>query len=113
MLSKCANPECIETFRYLHQGKIFRLSPTPEIQIATRAFKPELQERFWLCTGCAKKITLVWEGTQVSMVPVPIKALVLLPPAPKVKKTTGLRRLRARAASAGREDRDEGKAARR
>src|ERR1700752_692239 len=30
MLSKCANPECSEILRYLHQGKIFCLSPTPE-----------------------------------------------------------------------------------
>jgi len=105
MLSKCANPECSETFRYLHQGKIFRLSPTPEIQIATGMHRLELQERFWLCTGCAKKITLVWNGTQVRLVPVPVKVPALMPPAPKVKKSGGLRRLRARAASAGREDR--------
>jgi hypothetical protein len=104
MLSKCANPECNETFRYLHQGKIFRLSPTPEIQVATESLRPESHERFWLCTGCAKKITLVWDGTQVRLVPVPVKVLALLPPAPKIKKKEGLRRLRARAASAGRED---------
>jgi len=105
MLSKCANPGCNETFRYLHQGKIFRLSPIPEIQVATRMLRPELYERFWLCTGCAKKITLVWRGTQVALVPVPVKAPALLPAAPKVVKIEGLRRLRARAASAGREDR--------
>jgi hypothetical protein len=105
MLSKCANPECAESFRYLHEGKIFRLSPTPEIQIATAMRRPELQERFWLCAGCAKKITLVWDGKQVSVVPVPVKVPALVPPAPKVKKKEGLRRLRARAASAGREDR--------
>jgi len=105
MLSKCANPGCSETFRYLHQGKIFRLSPTPEIQVATGTLRPESHERFWLCTGCAKKITLVWDGTQVSMVPVPVKAVALPRPAPKVQKTEVLRRLRARAASASREDR--------
>ena len=32
MLSKCANPECFEQFRYLHQGKIFLLTPPPELQ---------------------------------------------------------------------------------
>ena len=105
MLSKCANPGCNETFRYLHQGKIFRLCPTPEVQIATGTFKPQLHERFWLCPRCSKKMTLVWGGTQLSRVPVPIEVLAVLPPPPKVKKIEGLRRLRARATSAGREDR--------
>ena len=30
MLSKCANPECSEQFRYLHQGKMFCLIPAPK-----------------------------------------------------------------------------------
>jgi len=104
MLSKCANPECTESFRYLHEGKIFRLSPTPEVQIAVGTFKPALHERFWLCTHCSKKTTLVWDRTQVRLAPVPIKALALLPLASKDKREMK-RRLRARAASAGREDR--------
>jgi hypothetical protein len=104
MLSKCANPECAENFRYLHEGKIFRLSPTPEVQIAAGTFKPALYERFWLCAGCAKKTTLVWGGTQVRLTPVPIRALALPPPPLKDNREVK-RRLRARAASAGREDR--------
>jgi hypothetical protein len=103
MLSKCANPECSESFRYLHQGKIFCLSPTPEVQIATGTFKPALHERFWLCTQCSKKMTLVWGGTQVRLVPVQVKVLAPLP-APKSEKHEVKRRLRARVASAGRED---------
>jgi hypothetical protein len=35
MLSKCANPGCSETFRYLCQGKIFCLSPTPEVETSS------------------------------------------------------------------------------
>jgi len=108
MLSKCANPECCESFRYLHEGKLFRLCPTPEVQIAAGTFKPALHERFWLCTRCSRKMTLVWEGTQVKLVPV--KVLALLPPAPKDgkskdRKNEVKRRLRARVASVGREDR--------
>jgi hypothetical protein len=103
MLSKCANPECSERFRYLHEGKIFRLSPTPEVQIAAGMFKPALHERFWLCTPCSKKTTLVWDRTQVRLAPVPLKAPALL--APAKDKRDVKRRLRARAASAGREDR--------
>jgi len=33
MLSKCANYECSESFRYLHAGKIFCHAPTPDLQI--------------------------------------------------------------------------------
>jgi|SRR5271165_5375976 len=108
MLSKCANPECSESFRYLHEGKLFCLSPTPEVRIATGTFKPALHERFWLCTRCSKKMTLVWGGTQVRLVPVPApikKVLALLPPAPKEERNEMRRRLQARVASASREDR--------
>ncbi len=106
MLSKCANPECFESFRYLHEGKLLCLSPTPEVQIAAGTFKPELHERFWLCPRCSKKMTLVWGGAQVRLVPVPIKALALASSMPnrEKNKNEGLRRLRVRVASAGRED---------
>ena len=104
MLSKCANPECTESFRYLHEGKIFRLSPTTEVHIAAGTFKPALHERFWLCPRCSKKMTLVWGGTQVRLAPVTFKVVVTpLTLAPKNVK--GKRRLRVRVASAGREDR--------
>ena len=69
MLSKCANPECSEVFRYLHQGKIFCLSPTPEVETVTRGLSPSLYERFWLCDHCAKELTLVWGGTEMKLVP--------------------------------------------
>ena len=72
MLSKCANPKCSETLRYLHQGKIFSLAPTPEVQTVT-GLLPALEERFWLCERCSKEMTLVWGGTQVKLVPLPKK----------------------------------------
>jgi hypothetical protein len=103
MLSKCANPECSEMFRYLHEGKIFYLAPTPEVTIATGMLHPELRERFWLCARCSKKMTLAWGGTNVKLVHLPSKkAASPLPPAPR----NGMRRrrLRPRAAFAGRED---------
>jgi hypothetical protein len=65
MLSKCANPDCSEIFRYLHQGKIFCLAPTPEVEAVSGEMLPALQERFWLCDECSKKMTAVWGGTQV------------------------------------------------
>jgi hypothetical protein len=104
MLSKCANPECTEIFRYLHAGKIFYLAPTPNIQIAMGMQHPELFERFWLCAQCSKQMTLVWGGTEVKVVPLPAK-LAIVPRAPATKKPVGGRRSKARSASAGREDR--------
>jgi|CZKR01.1.fsa_nt_gi hypothetical protein len=104
MLSKCANPECSETLRYLHEGKIFCLALTPEVQTATGMLNPPLEERFWLCERCSKEMTLIWGGTQVKLVPLPIrKGALPLPPASKSQLKR--RRPRARAASSGREDR--------
>lgn len=104
MLSKCANPECSEIFRYLHQGKIFYLAPTPDVQIATQMMNPEPEERFWLCSQCSKEMTLIWGGTRVKLVPLPINEVTI--PTPLAPKSGPKRRRpRARAASAGREDR--------
>ena len=71
MVSKCANPACSELFRYLHEGKIFHLCPTPQVEEATEGFAPSLYERFWLCDRCSKIMTLVWGGTEVKLVPLP------------------------------------------
>lgn len=103
MLSKCANPKCTETFRYLHAGKIFYLAPTPAIQIAMGMQNPELFERFWLCAQCSKEMTLVWGGTEVKVAPLPAKA-VAVPPAIATQHKVGGRRRKARSASAGWED---------
>jgi len=70
MLSKCANPGCSEKFLYLHQGKLFQLTPTPEVQ-ASGDELPLLYERFWLCEKCCKEMTLTWGGTGPKVVPIP------------------------------------------
>jgi len=107
MLSKCANPECFEVFRYLHQGKIFDLSPTLDPQATTAAVKAPRHERFWLCARCSKQMTLIWDGAQAKLLPLPvetgrIKPLpVLLAPKNEVIKR---HRHRGRTASAGRDD---------
>jgi hypothetical protein len=102
MLSKCANPECSEILRYLHKGKIFCLAPTPEVQSVT-GMPAALEERFWLCERCSKKMTLVWGGSQVKLVRLPIKVEAL--PPPESKNEIRKKSRRAPAASAGREDR--------
>jgi len=104
MLSKCANPECTETFRYLHEGKLFYLATTPETETAIGMESPEVRERFWLCAQCSREMTLVWGGTEVKVLPLPAKA-VIVPPAPATQHEVGGRRRKARSASAGREDR--------
>jgi hypothetical protein len=102
MLSKCANPECSEIFRYLHEGKIFYLAPTPVVQIAMGMLHPALYERFWLCAGCAREMTVTWGGTQAKVVRLSVPEAPLPPSVPK--NEIGRRRSRAHAASAGRED---------
>jgi hypothetical protein len=101
MLSKCANPECSERFLYLHQGKLFCLTPTPEVQAIGEVANPKLSERFWLCERCAKALTLVWGGTRAKLVPLPEKPLAM--PAVFAAKVTPKERKRsARSASHGR-----------
>ncbi len=76
MLSKCANPNCSERFLRLRQGKIFHLSPTPDVEAATGGFAPSLYERFWLCERCCKTMTLVWGGTEAKLVPLPKEPVI-------------------------------------
>jgi len=71
MLSKCANPECSERFLYLHRGKLFHLTPTPEVEAIGGECAPPLYERFWLCDRCCKKMTLAWGGTEAKLVSLP------------------------------------------
>lgn len=54
MLSKCANPSCSTTFRYLREGKLFHVaagSATSEQGVT--------HEPFWLCGDCSGKMTVV------------------------------------------------------
>ena len=69
MLSKCANPACSEQFRFLREGKLFHMTPTPEVQAIGADDCPALYERFWLCDRCSMEMTLVWDGTHAKVVP--------------------------------------------
>ena len=87
MVSKCANPECAATFRYFHNGKLFRLEdPTAHFhpsrshadldqtnndddEMRMKTHVPRL-EFFWLCDDCAGKLTLTFQnGFGVSVRP--------------------------------------------
>ncbi len=61
MLSKCANPACGASFRYLHQGRIFSMLLSPEPNGAHAVWDHELEhpiERYWLCEVCAQTMTV-------------------------------------------------------
>ena len=73
MLSKCANPECSEQFRYLHQGRLFCLAPTPEVAATSQGSLELLYERFWLCDRCCKEMKVTWDGLRAKVVRLPTK----------------------------------------
>jgi hypothetical protein len=86
MLSKCANPECSAKFRYLHEGKVFRVEPDatshpskpPHIELAAAvpqraliAKKPaDRPEYFWLCSSCSERSTVGTDSRGVVLVPI-------------------------------------------
>lgn len=77
MLSKCANPNCCEQFRYLHLGKLFYVSLAAKPLRSSQRSSQQPQERFWLCERCAQTLTITWDGVQVRVAKLPPK------PAPK------------------------------
>jgi hypothetical protein len=108
MLSKCANPECSELFRYLRQGKIFRLTPSPTVQAAAAALGSQLTERFWLCDLCSQKMTMIWDGARATIVPLPQRVAQVGIPELKIPQKgpqrSGAQAAWERTASAGRDD---------
>ena len=77
MVSKCANPACSASFRYLRSGKLFEFEVSD--QSNARAATPMAAARkssrhleyFWLCAQCASEMTLaVAKDGGVMFVPV-------------------------------------------
>ncbi len=55
MLSKCLNPTCSATFRYLRDGRVFHLEiPAPGDNVISRR-----REYFWLCGRCCRAFTVI------------------------------------------------------
>ena len=69
MLSKCANPGCFANFRYLHEGRVFRLE-RGDPRIETIGEQVRSLEYFWLCERCSKSLKLVYERGCVTVHPV-------------------------------------------
>ena len=74
MLSKCANPACSASFRYLHQGRIFTLRPGPAATGAPTVWDHVAErpvERYWLCDACAQTMTVCRVSERVVVRPLP------------------------------------------
>ena len=61
MLSKCAHPACFAQFRYLREGRIFKV----QMPATGPNYKTHRIEHFWLCVECAKAYKLVLENGHV------------------------------------------------
>ena len=66
MVSKCANPACSAPFRYLHEGKLFRIERS--IQKNSDQEHDSIGKKqaahvefFWLCKDCSQTLTLIFE----------------------------------------------------
>jgi len=72
VLSKCLNPACSAQFRYLHEGKIFKIataSPFPEPPDSAS----HKVEYFWLCGHCAQTLKVVLDHGVVTIRPLPLE----------------------------------------
>lgn len=89
MLSKCANPDCSATFRYLHEGRVFRVEPgpipaparptgspagaflAPLLAIGKEQIAPRPNARpeyFWLCAACSEHMKVGTDHNGVVLV---------------------------------------------
>jgi hypothetical protein len=65
MVTKCANPSCGASFRYLRGGKLFLLDLHRSSSGAERgnaAVKKRAVEYFWLCDRCSSELTVTVDG---------------------------------------------------
>jgi hypothetical protein len=60
MLSKCANPTCPTTFRYLHEGRLYVIDPGGvQAGHGPRCSSKSGQlEYAWLCSTCSLYLTI-------------------------------------------------------
>jgi hypothetical protein len=56
MVAKCANPACGRAFRYLREGRLFRLERDPAFDSGAE-FEHSI-EYFWVCGACSDSMTL-------------------------------------------------------
>jgi len=69
MVSKCANPSCSATFRYLREGTIFHAASGPTAPEKDSLAGTPSHERFWLCRECSTKLTIISHYPGILVVP--------------------------------------------
>ena len=68
MLSHCLNPSCSAQFRYLHEGRIFKVE---QVVASPDDSKPQrLVEHYWLCGPCSLLLKVVVENGVVTTQPI-------------------------------------------
>lgn len=62
MLSKCANPDCTNSFRYLHEGKLYLVDSGSTKRKQNGSFqsagKSSVPEYAWLCSSCCGQMSI-------------------------------------------------------
>jgi hypothetical protein len=74
VLAKCANPTCSAPFRRLTEGKLFQVEtryPSTEGLGARKHRASQRVEHFWLCSDCARLVTLAFHEDR-GLVTVPL-----------------------------------------
>ena len=69
MVSKCANPNCFATFRYLHEGKLFVMEEHESGALRAASHPPRC---FWLCAQCSRTLAVSFDVRgRTRLIPVP------------------------------------------
>jgi hypothetical protein len=75
MVSKCANPGCFATFRYLHEGKLFVVGEHPTGGVRTFPAARHGVRCFWLCSQCSRTLAVIYDTHDgMRLIPVPAQA---------------------------------------
>jgi hypothetical protein len=64
MVSRCANPSCSARFRFLHEGRVFKLETGPGPAHNPDPLMQKI-EYFWLCQRCAETLEVVFRNGEV------------------------------------------------
>lgn len=72
MLSKCANPHCSNTFRYLYEGKLYFVESCPatakQSDSSRHASESRRLEYAWLCSSCCRHMSIRFDHERGAVV---------------------------------------------
>jgi hypothetical protein len=73
MVSKCANANCLVTFHYLHEGKLFVVD---EDAAGSLFAAPHRALCFWLCSQCSQRLAVTYDAENgMRLIPAPSATL--------------------------------------